>query len=302
MGAWGNKIYQNDTAMDVKDSYKKLLQDGKTTEEAYEEMFESYSDVLSSEYVDDIIIFYLSFADTLWNYGRLTNELKEAALKIISECIEDKKKNKEESYCVYSVKVLEELETKLKSEQPKEKKVRKVIPYVCDWNNYDVFSYKLESDYAKEKGIYGRHLIFIKIDIYEDSVGSKDPVFWIKITDDDKTPKTVEEINNLEFIEIVNYYFEEKNMIFKDKDINVKPDKYGMIPIYRSSICTSSKRSIPKKLIYIGNFPGILPPADETLGYEKVYMIGPWWHNFEEDIIDDYFIYNKGGFKPRKYM
>ena len=85
MGAWGNKIYQNDTAMDVKDSYKKLLQDGKSTEEAYEEMFESYSDVLSSEYVDDIIIFYLSFADTLWNYGRLTNELKEAALKIISE-------------------------------------------------------------------------------------------------------------------------------------------------------------------------------------------------------------------------
>ena len=57
MGAWGNKIYQNDTAMDVKDSYKKLLQDGKPTEEAYEEMFESYSDVLSSEYVDDIIIF-----------------------------------------------------------------------------------------------------------------------------------------------------------------------------------------------------------------------------------------------------
>lgn len=302
MGAWGNKIYQNDTAMDVKDSYKKLLQDGKSTEEAYEEMFESYSDVLSSEYVDDIIIFYLSFADTLWNYGRLTNELKEAALKIISECIEDKKKNKEESYCVYSVKVLEELETKLKSEQPKEKKVRKVIPYVCDWNNYDVFSYKLESDYAKEKGIYGRHLIFIKIDIHENSVGGKEAAFWIKITNDDKIPKTVEEINNLEFIEIVNHRFEDKNMIFKDKDINVKPNKRGMIPIYRSSICTSSKRSIPKKLIYIGNFPGIIPPADETLGYEDVYMIGPWWHNFEEDIIDDYFIYNKGGFKPRKYM
>ena len=67
-----------------------------------------------------------------------------------------------------------------------------------------MFSYKLESDYAKEKGIYGRHLIFIKIDIYENSVGGKDPVFWIKITDDDKIPKTVEEINNLEFIEIVN--------------------------------------------------------------------------------------------------
>ena len=40
----------------------------------------------------------------------------------------------------------------------------------------------------------------------------------------------------------------------------------------------------------------------EILGYEKVYMIGPWWHNFEEDIIDDYFIYNKGEFKPRKYI
>lgn len=91
-------------------------------------------------------------------------------------------------------------------------------------------------------------------------------------------------------------------MMFKDKDINVKPNKRGMIPIYRSSICTSSKRSIPKKLIYIGNFPGIIPPADEILGYKDAYMIGPWWHNFEEAIIDDYFIYNKGEFKPRKYM
>ena len=165
-----------------------------------------------------------------------------------------------------------------------------------------MFSYKLESDYAKEKGIYGRHLIFIKIDILKYSDGYVDPVFWIKITGDDKIPKTVEEINNLEFIELVNYRFEAKNMMFKDKDINVKPNKRGMIPIYRSSICTSSKRSIPKKLIYIGNFPGIIPPADEILGYKDAYMIGPWWHNFEEAIIDDYFIYNKGEFKLRKYM
>ena len=89
MGAWGNKIYQNDTAMDIKDSYKKLLQDGKSTEEAYEEMFESYSDVLSSEYIDDIIIFYLSFADTLWNYGRLTaNGWKNATARVQSNDVQ----------------------------------------------------------------------------------------------------------------------------------------------------------------------------------------------------------------------
>ena len=29
MGVWGNKLYQNDIALDVKDSYKELLQDGK---------------------------------------------------------------------------------------------------------------------------------------------------------------------------------------------------------------------------------------------------------------------------------
>lgn len=325
MGAWGNKIYQNDTAMDIKDSYKKLLQDGKSTEEAYEEMFESYSDVLSSEYVDDIIIFYLSFADTLWNYGRLTNELKEAALKIISECIEDKKKNKEESYCVYSVKVLEELETKLKSEQPKEKKVRKVIPYVCDWNNYDVFSYKLESDYAKEKGIYGRHLMFIKIDIYENSVGGKDPVFWIKITDDDKIPKTVEEINNLDFIQLRSETYEDKNSLelieilskkyenkiipecvervlkyheenykkAKEERKNILFDKYGGIPVYRTGIWTKSKRSIPKKLIYIGNFPGIFHPTNENKMMDSVSILYAAWNNIEEAAIESYYYYNK---------
>ena len=68
------------------------------------------------------------------------------SIKNLEAPVVTEKKNKEESYCVYSVKVLEELEAKLKSEQPKEKKVRKVIPYVCDWNNYDVFSYKLISN------------------------------------------------------------------------------------------------------------------------------------------------------------
>ena len=64
MGVWGNKLYQNDIALDVKDSYKGLLQDGKTTEEAYNEMISSNLDLLKSEYDDEIVMFVLPFADT----------------------------------------------------------------------------------------------------------------------------------------------------------------------------------------------------------------------------------------------
>jgi hypothetical protein len=55
---------------------------------------------------------------------------------------------------------------------------------------------------------------------------------------------------------------------------------------YRMLLITKSKRSIPKKLQYLGNFQGILPPNNEFKITDILYMAPlPWWA-FEEIIID----------------
>ena len=293
MGVWGNKLYQNDIALDVKDSYKELLQDGKTNEEAYNEMISSNMELLSSKYNDEKVMFILSFADTLWNYGRLTEKYKETCLTLIKECKKDKLENKENSYCIYPINELEKLENKLNSEQPKEKKVRKITPYICDWKDYDTFAYKLESDYAKEKGIYGRYLILIKVDVIETYPKNISPVVWFKITKDDKIPRTLNEINELEFVELISYLYAHKRFLFKKTKEKILTDEYNYIPIYKGHISTTSKRSIPKKLIYIGNYKGVKPPKNENTDFKDTYGLYLFWKNFENEVIAKYFDYNK---------
>ena len=293
MGVWGNKLYQNDIALDVKDSYKELLQDGKTNEEAYNEMISSNMELLSSKYNDEKVMFILSFADTLWNYGRLTEKYKETCLTLIEECKKDKLKNKENSYCIYSISELEKLENKLKSEQPKEKKIRKIIPYICDWKDYDTFAYKLESDYAKEKGLYGRYLIIIKIDVTKTYPKCMSPVVWVKITKDDKIPKTIEEIDELEFVQLWSYQIK-SNLPKFSKNGKILFDNYGYMPVYRATMLTTSKRMLPNKMIYIGNFRNIISPQYENIFDNKYFCeLLLLWKDFENEIIEKYFDYNK---------
>lgn len=59
---------------------------------------------------------------------------------------------------------LVKLQRKLLSEQPNEKKIHQQKLYRCDWENGDVYAYRLTSVYAKEKGLINKYLFFVKID------------------------------------------------------------------------------------------------------------------------------------------
>ena len=55
MGAWGVKLYDNDVAEDIKNTYKEKLQEGKSNEEATDEIISDYEYML--EDVDDAPLF-----------------------------------------------------------------------------------------------------------------------------------------------------------------------------------------------------------------------------------------------------
>ena len=85
MGAWGPGIYQDDVALDIKGEYIKLLQEGKSTKEANQEIINNNADYFTDE--EDVVPAILALADIEWKYGRLDDIVKNDALKIIDQKI-----------------------------------------------------------------------------------------------------------------------------------------------------------------------------------------------------------------------
>ena len=122
MGAWGTGLYQNDLGIEVKNDYKNKLREGKSEEVVYKEILQEYESLIVDE--DDKFDIWFALADTMWNLGRLNNDVKEKVIYLIGqECIEkkwhlqkdiDKRKN-----------VLEALKRKLLTEMGEKRK------YLC---------------------------------------------------------------------------------------------------------------------------------------------------------------------------
>ena len=159
MGAWGPKLYQDDIAQDVRDTYKDRLRRGKTTKEITEELIEEYSGEI--EDIDDGPIFWFALADIQWDYGRLLPEVKENAIKWIEDGSDIRRWEEEGTAKEVKVRkeVLEKLKNKLESPMPEEKKVSQYRLYKCQWKIGDVYAYKMNSEYAKERGFYGMNYV-----------------------------------------------------------------------------------------------------------------------------------------------
>ena len=119
MGTWGAGIYQNDVGEDVKEEYISKLKAGKTDEEALNEILKDYKDEIQD--ADDIYEVYFSLADTMWKKGRLTEEIKNKALELISQ-EEQSGRWESEGLQKQRHKVLMKLKENLLLEMPERKK------------------------------------------------------------------------------------------------------------------------------------------------------------------------------------
>lgn len=145
MGAWGVGLYQDDVTQDIRNEYVNRLKVGYTNEEATEELIEYYDYIIENE--DDGPLFWFALADTQWKYGRLMPKVKKEALKHIKNGM-NLERWKEENIKLYPKResILKELEVRLNSEQPPEKKVSKLTVRKSPWKVGDVLLYKIKSD------------------------------------------------------------------------------------------------------------------------------------------------------------
>ena len=269
MGTWGPKLYQDDLAEDIRDYYKEQLRKGKKGTDITQELLNEYHTEISDS--EEASVFWFALADTQWNLGRLEDKVKETALKYIlsGDDLERWKLDNPEMVKARE-RAIEELRQKLLSPQPKEKRVGQRRIYRCQWKIGDVFAYRLESDLAKERGLYGRYFLIQKIDEGEWYPGHIVPIVYVKITNDDTLPSNVQEYDKLEYVQTWFTKYEERfwpiNMSRPQEDIaekskiNYQVDEYGFLPQYRLRLLNTSKRVIPAKLIYVGNFANAARP------------------------------------------
>lgn len=274
MASWGPKLYQDDIAEDVRDHYKDQLKRGKTNEEVTKELIADSQDIILDE--DEASVFWFALADSQWNLGRLLPFVKEKALEHLKRDSNLKRWQKEAlNQKEYKVRerVLMELEQKLISPMPPEKKISQYKLYKCEWNIGDIFAYRLESDYAKEKGMSNRYLLIRKVDEDIWWPGHIVPIIYVQITRAEKIPNSKNEISKLEYIQT---------------------SRSTGVPEYLTTMITTSKRVISnKKLIFVGNFIDLPTPKDEYIPENKISIPPCHWGDFEKTIIDDYMLFNK---------
>lgn len=265
MASWGPKLYQDDIAVEVKEYFKDQLKRGKSNEEVTNELIQQYQDSISDD--DDAPIFWFALADTQWDLGRLLPFVKEKALKWLSDgsdLIRWESENPKEAKL--RKKVLENLQQKLHSPMPSEKKMSQYKLYKCEWNKGDVFAYRLESELAKENGLYGRYFIIRKIDEINWWPGHISPIVYISITKDQHLP-SLDTLSDCDYVQI---------SVTIDRD-----------PNYKLHLITTSKRVLPlKKLINLGNID-ISGPKNEKI-IEKNMLPSYSWKGFEEYVLESY--------------
>lgn len=161
------------------------------------------------------------------------------------------------------------------------------------WEYGDVFAYQLESDLAKEKGLYGRYLLIQKVDEY--LWNSKDivPIVYVKITDTAALPSNCDEFNQTEYIQTWFTRYEERFFpidmsrpeedVFEKSKINYQVDEYGFLPQYRIKLLDVSKGIVPAKLIYLGKFLDIIYPQNEFVPHSKENITRTSWGQLGEE-------------------
>ncbi len=291
MGMWGFELYQNDTALDVKEEFEKLFNAGETVQEITDKLAEDYKSIMGDN--DEEPLFWFALADTQWNLGVLLPVVKEKALCWIDkDCGIFKYQTIDISAKAQRKKTLDDLQAKLLSPQPPVKKPVKKRIYKCQWKFGDVFAYQLESDLAKERGLYGRYFLIQKVDEGVWHPGHIVPIVYLKITSDTNLPLNVEEYNQLEYIQTWFTKYEDRFLpidmrrpqedIAEKSKINYQVDEYGFLPQYRAELINTSERVIPTKLIYVGNFANAVRPQNEFVPHSKNNISPVFWKKFDE--------------------
>ena len=162
MGFWSTSLYGNDLTLDVRDKLDDLLKSGVSPQDVYQEMLKCFEEVLST---DEESLFWFALADRMWDYGILTDEIKEKALTYITNIVDheylDELETARERRSWQNT--LNKLKTKIENVNQGNKKI-KVEPVFKRniWNVGDYYAYEFHKKNSQELGIQSKYIVIKK--------------------------------------------------------------------------------------------------------------------------------------------
>lgn len=145
MGVWNSAILGDDTACDVRDTYRKLLADGSSGPLATDHLLREWREIIDDE--DDGPIFWLALAATQSACGRLEERVKAKAMRVIDKGSSLGRWAEGDDFKMLKQRrmALARLRDQLQSPQPAEKRIRKRPVTECPWPVGEVLAYQLRS-------------------------------------------------------------------------------------------------------------------------------------------------------------
>ena len=154
MGAWGNKLFDDDTACDVRDEYIRLLAEGHSGPAATDLLLDRWKEGVKDS--DEGPVFWLALAVTQHNHGRLESCVKDRALVVLDQKLGLDRWREIGSHAVKGrLNQLEKVRVQLQSPQPKEKHVPPPFKDSCSWEVGEVIGYRLKSGQLVLLGVLG---------------------------------------------------------------------------------------------------------------------------------------------------
>ena len=143
MGVWGTDIFSDDTACEIRDTYRDLLGEGWTGEAAKARIVKEFSDLIGDPAESGVI--WLALAAVQWKHGLLDEDTLGRALEVIDSGSDLAIWEAESTDHEKRRQSLERLREEITSQQPAEKKVEKRVLERCDWPRGSLVTFRLLS-------------------------------------------------------------------------------------------------------------------------------------------------------------
>lgn len=141
MGAWGTGIFQDDTACDIRDGYRDYLGQGMSGPDASARILRDFSSILTDAHESGVV--WMALAAAQWKHGRLDEETKAEALRVIESGTDLERWNPSSKDYAKRKAALEKLRAQITSPQPPTRKVPRRILCESRWSEGDLFGYRL---------------------------------------------------------------------------------------------------------------------------------------------------------------
>lgn len=296
MGVWGPCLYDNDCTADIRDRFQWYLEKGISPNCIKQMIQVEYAKEL--EDLEDGPLVRLALADQLREVGALDSKNRNEVLKYLLRG-GDLDNWSEASTYMYGLhrKEIERLIRVFQISPSKNDMLLNATGPFFSWKVGQVYALCLESQIAFDLGLSGEYLLFYIFEETQKNKKERFPAVWLKLTKGGFLPRSGDEFNQLEFIQIACTAMENRFRPFPNEDTvpleyrqEYYPDDWGFLPEYSMTISESRNSCPPKSLILLGDFRDVEPPKYNYRRYRSAH--GAVWKHLEDFSLLRYRIHN----------